>query len=74
MSNWKTTTAGILSGLIGTCTTLAAIQLPATISNPQADHTWLYITFGCTIASSVGRVWIGLLQNDAPPNPPTTKP
>lgn len=74
MTNWETTVAGILSGLIGTCTTLSMIQLPSTIANPQATHIWLYVTFGCTVAASVGRVWIGLLQNDAPPNPPTTKP
>jgi hypothetical protein len=67
--NWKTTVAGILSGLMAltgpTSGLLAALQA---IKGPSADYTlaiWGVVT---TFIFAVG--WIGLIQNDAPPNPP----
>ena len=66
MNHWKSTAAGILSGLIGTFTTIAAFQVPAAMLNPQQSRMWLYVTLGCNLISGVARVWVGLLQNDAP--------
>jgi fluoride ion exporter CrcB/FEX len=69
MKNWKTTAAGLLSFMIATLTTLTAFQVPAALI-PNADRTWMYITVGANLAVALCRVWLGLIQNDAPPNPP----
>ncbi len=63
MKNWKTTVAAILSAFIGAVGPLTAYL--ATTSNPKA-------TAACgalTCAAGIARVWIGLIQNDAPPQP-----
>jgi fluoride ion exporter CrcB/FEX len=64
----KTTIAGVLSFLIATLTTLTAFQVPIAF-NTNANHTWMYITVGANLLVSLCRVWIGMLQGDAP-NPP----
>ena len=66
MNHWKSTVAGVLSGLLGTFTTIATFQVPMALMNPQQSRTWLYVTLGCNLATAIGRVWIGVLQNDAP--------
>ena len=70
MNNWKTTMAGILSFLIATLTTLTAFQVPAALV-PGSDKTWMYVTVGMNLLLALCRVWVGLLQTDAPP---PTKP
>lgn len=68
MSDWKSTVAGILSGLIGTLTALMTFQVPSALLSPQQAHTWLWITVGCNLGAIVGRVWIGILtQNVSAP-------
>ena len=64
MKNWKTTANGILAAIMGAAGPLAAYL--ATQSNPKAAWAAGIVTLVATIA----RVWVGLLQNDAPPNPP----
>jgi hypothetical protein len=69
--NWKTTVAGILSGLMAltgpTSGLLAALQA---IKGPSADYTLAICGAVTTFIFAVARGWIGLIQNDAPPNPP----
>lgn len=73
MKNWKTTIAGILSALLGTIPALTAfIAALQTIQAQQpghgpADYTFAYVGAGLSFLTAAGRVWIGLLQNDAPP-------
>ena len=64
MKNWKTTANGILAAIMGAAGPLAAYL--ATQSNPKAAWAAGIVTLVATIA----RVLVGLLQNDAPPNPP----
>ena len=64
MTNWKTTAAGILSAVIGTAGPLTAYL--ATQMTPKATE----ISGIVTLVAAVARIWIGLLQNDAPPPPP----
>ncbi len=66
MSHWKTTANGILSFLIATLTTLTAFQVPAALV-PGSNRIYLYFTVGANLVVALCRVWIGLLQNDAPP-------
>ena len=66
INHWKTTANGILSFLIATLTTLTAFQVPAALV-PNANRTYLYFTVGTNLLVALCRVWIGLLQNDAPP-------
>jgi hypothetical protein len=68
MANWKTTVAGILSALIGTAGPLTAYL--ATQMSPTATK----ISGGVTLAAAIARVWVGMLENDAPPNPPAAPP
>jgi hypothetical protein len=63
MKNWKTTANGFLAAIIGAAGPLTAYL--ATINNPKAA-----IASGIvTTAAAIARVWIGILENDAPPNP-----
>jgi hypothetical protein len=76
MNNWKTTMAGILSALLGTIPALTAfVAAMQTIQaqqpgHPPANYTFAYIGAGLSFLAAAGRVWIGLLENDAPANPP----
>lgn len=69
MKNWKTTVAGLLSFMIATLTTLTAFQVPAALQ-ANSDKTWMYVTLGANLLLGLCRVWLGLIQNDAPPPPP----
>ena len=76
MNNWKTTTAGILSALIGlsgpSSALLAALQA-IKASQPgaaQANYTLAIWGAVLTFIFAFLRVWVGLLQNDAQPTPP----
>jgi hypothetical protein len=70
MTNWKTTAAGILSALIGTSGPATAFigALQAMKTTPNYNLTIAGAVL--TLVFSIARVWVGLLQNDAPPNPP----
>lgn len=59
----KTTLAGILSAVIGTAGPTAAYL--AALNNERAATIAGLISLFATIA----RVWVGLLQGDAPSNP-----
>ena len=63
MKNWKTTANGFLAAIIGAAGPLTAYL--ATINSPKAA----YATGIVTLAAGIARVWIGLLQNDAPTTP-----
>jgi hypothetical protein len=64
MKNWKTTVNGCLALIIGAAGPLAAYL--ATINSPKTA-----IAAGIvTLAASIARVWVGILQNDAPPQTP----
>lgn len=65
MKNWKTTCAGILAAIIAASGPLTAYL--ATINSPKAATAMGLVT----LAAAVARVWIGLIQNDAQPTPPT---
>ena len=59
MQNWKTTVNGLLAAVIGSAGPIAAYL--ATQGNKAA--WWAGIV---TLAATVARVWIGILQQDAP--------
>ena len=63
MKDWKTTIAGLLSAFIGTVGPITAYL--ATTSNPRATEIGGILT----CAAAVARIWIGVIQNDAQPNP-----
>ncbi len=63
MKNWKTTANGVLAAIIGAAGPLTAYL--ATINSPKAATAAGIMT----LAAAIARVWIGLLQNDAQPNP-----
>ena len=58
---WKTTVAGCLSAFAMAVGPLTAYL--ATTNNPKATD----ICGALTCAAAIARVWIGSLQNDAPP-------
>jgi hypothetical protein len=62
MSDWKTTANGFLAAIIGAAGPLTAYL--ATINSPKAATASGIITLAATIA----RVWVGIIQNDAPPS------
>ena len=61
LANWKTTASSILT--VTLVTTVGLLAYPPVIAHPQ----WVAVLGGVQV---VGKIWIGLLQNDAPPNPP----
>lgn len=65
----KTTINGWLSFLIATLTTLTAFQVPGALT-PGANRMWMYFTVGANIVVALCRVWVGMLQGDAPNIPP----
>ena len=64
MKNWKTTANGFLAAIIGAAGPLTAYL--ATINSPKAATCAGLVT----LAAAIARVWIGLLQNDAPASQP----
>jgi hypothetical protein len=69
--NWKTSVSAILTFLIATLTTATAFQIPS-FFNTNASHVWMYFTVGANFAVTMFKVWLGLIQSDAPPNPPSS--
>jgi hypothetical protein len=65
----KTTINGILAFLIATLTSVLAYQVPAAMLSPGQSHIWLWVTLVGNGIVSVLRVWVGLLQGDAPAPP-----
>ena len=65
MTHWKTTANGILAAILSAAGPLTAYL--ATINSPKAATASGLIT----LAAAIARVWIGLLQNDAPATPTT---
>ena len=59
VTNWKTSTNGILAAIIGAAGPLTAYL--ATVSNPKAATEAGVVT----LIASIARVWIGLLQTDS---------
>ena len=58
--NWKTTANGILAAIIGAAGPLTAYL--ATMNSPKAATAAGIIT----LAAAIARVWVGLIQADAP--------
>ncbi len=73
VQHWKTSVAGGLSAFLGTIPALtgflAAYQtIEATIpGHPAADYRLAIFGAALSAVAAMARVWIGLLQNDAPP-------
>ena len=65
MKDWKSTVAAILSGLIGTFTSIMTIQVPAALMNPGNTRIWLWIVVVCNAGAIIGRVWVGILTNNS---------
>ena len=63
----KTTINGILAAIIGAAGPLTAYL--ATVNNPNAATAAGIVT----LVAAIARVWVGVLQNDAPPTNPPTK-
>ena len=73
MNHWKTTANGFLSAFIGAVGPisgfLASLQMiQAQIpGHAPANYTLAIVGAGLTCGAAIARIWIGLLQNDAPP-------
>lgn len=65
LKNWKTSANGILAAIMASAGPLTAYL--ATLHSPKAATASGIVTLAATLA----RVYIGLIQNDSPPNPPT---
>ena len=69
----KSTLAGVLTGLIGTFSSILGFQVPMALLNPQQTHVWLWLTTGANLLVIILKVWLGVVTNDAPvPTPPPT--
>ena len=73
MNHWKTTVAGLLSafiGIVGPLSGLLASLQAITAQQPghaPADYRYAIAGAILTFLAAAARVWIGMLQNDAPP-------
>jgi hypothetical protein len=65
ISGWKTSCNGILAAIIGAAGPATAYL--ATVNSPKAATA----TGIVTLIAGVARVWVGLLENDAPPTSTT---
>jgi hypothetical protein len=74
MNNWKTTVAGILSAFLAIMGPLSALlaslqaiygQIPG---HAPANYTFAIVGAVLTFLAASARIWIGLLENDAPPS------
>lgn len=68
----KNTIAGILSAIIGICTSLLAYQVPVALMTPNVTHDLLWMNMALNLTAIVARVIIGVLMNDAPAPPINT--
>jgi len=62
----KQTLSSILTGIIGTLTSLMTFTVPQALLNPQQAHTWLWINTGANLLSIILKVWLGVVTGDAP--------
>lgn len=65
MTSWKSTVSGVLSFVVATTATLTAFAAAQAAANPAQSKTYAYIIAGCTLASGLGKAWIGLISKDA---------
>jgi len=65
LENWKSTAKGLLQFLQTTLTVISGWQAVVLVSYPNAGKTWLMVSVGCTLATSLTRAWIGVLEKDA---------
>jgi hypothetical protein len=65
MHDWKSTISGILTGLIGTLSSLMSYQVPAALLTPEQTHTWLWISVFCNLGCIIGKVWLGIITKNA---------
>lgn len=66
MKDWKSTVVAILSGLVGTLTTITAFLAPYLMTSPQSVAAKLSLwSAGCTLLALVLRVWVGVITNNA---------
>lgn len=65
MTSWKSTVSGILSFVMATTGVLTAFAAAQAVANPAQSKLYLGIVTGCTLASGLGKAWIGLLSKDA---------
>ena len=85
--HWKTTAAGALSAFAVTVGPLSGFlasvqQIESTIpGHGPANYTLAIVGAGLTCLAAMARLWIGMLQNDAPApaqmlvtTPPSTQP
>ena len=62
----KQTISAILTGLIGTFSSVMTFTVPQALLNPNQAHTWLWINAGANLASIILKVWLGVVTGDAP--------
>jgi hypothetical protein len=73
MQNWKTTVNGILSAFMSTVGPLTAFLAAVQMINSQipghgpGSYALAIVGAALVCAAAIARAWIGLLQNDAPP-------
>ena len=69
MKNWKTTAAGILSALLGMSGPATAFIGALQAMKPTPDYRLTVWGIALTAVFGTARIWVGLLQNDAPAQP-----
>ena len=67
----KTTIAGVLSALLAIAGPLSAFLGALQQLKPTPDYTLTIVGASFTFVFAVLRIWIGLIQGDAPATPPT---
>jgi hypothetical protein len=65
MHDWKSTAAAILSGLIGTFTSIMTLQVPAALLTPEQTHRWMWTVVICNAGAIIARVWVGIITKNA---------
>ena len=64
--NWKTTMAGILSAILGITGPVSGFLGALQAMKPTPDYTLAVCVAAVAMVAGVLRVWIGMLQGDAP--------
>jgi hypothetical protein len=66
MHDWKSTASAVLTGMIGTCTTVTAFLAPYLMTAPHGVAARLsLVSAGCTLLALILKVWVGVITKNA---------
>ena len=64
--NWKTTVAGILSAILGATGPISGFLAALQAMKPTPDYTVAVTIAAVAMVAGILRIWIGMIQGDAP--------